>query len=373
MVDVVVLKCNNYYTSVYDIVAKALDTIKAKEIIKKGMKVLIKPNLLLAAEPDRAITTHPLVIDAICKYLKDLNVKVFIGESSGAASNGTKQAFKKCGMQEVAEKYGIELISFDEDEHVVKKNDTNFVMKNIPISKNLDEMDVIINACKLKTHMLTGYTGAVKNMFGVLPGRTKINAHANKNLKKFCNLLLDIYSTVKPQICIMDGIIGMEGNGPNNGIIRETGLIIASTNAIALDVIAADIIGYKFKDLEFLKQAEKRNLVPADINVLGEKNVQVLYKKPLSHRFGVIVNLFNFFIKGLQAGFEADKKKCVKCGTCVKACPQGAITMKEYPEWDKKKCIMCYCCHEQCPYDAIRLRKPFFAKLAEKYTKRFSD
>jgi len=379
MVKVSVVKCDEYDDKVFSAVSKALDLIDAKEIFKPGMKVLIKPNILASTEPSKAVTTHPTVIDAICRYLIDMKIKIklFIGESSGsAAANGTAQAFKVCGIEAVAKKYNIEFINFDKDEHIIKENKKAVEMKNIVMSKRLSEMDLIIDACKLKTHMLTGYTGAIKNMFGTLPGRAKVNAHSKgKKVKTFSNILLDIYSNFPPALCIMDGIIGMEGNGPSSGKIKQTGLIIASRNAVALDKVASKIIGFKNKDLEILKLADKRNLTPKDIEIVGEKNIDIPYKKPSSYKHSYY-NFIQHFImsKLLQATFEVDKSKCKRCGYCARACPQKAIDFsKGYPQWDKKKCIMCYCCHELCPHDAIILKKTFIGKIAEKFSKRYED
>lgn len=376
MAKVAVLRCNRYNSSVFKTVSRALDIINAKELFKKEKKVLIKPNILASAAPSKAITTHPSVIEAVIRYLKNLDVKIFIGESSGSgAAHGTSKAFKASGIKKVADKYDIKFINFDEDKHVVKHVDSNKIMKNIVMSKTLNQIDLIIDVCKLKTHMLTGYTGAVKNMFGILPGRAKINAHTKgKNIKAFSNIILDIYCAAKPHLCIMDGIIGMQGNGPSGGKIKQTGIIAASKDGIALDIIISKIIGFKFNDLEFLRFAEKRNLIPKKIEVIGEKYLSIPYIKPVSYRFGHFKHIHRFIMKHMQTAFKVDKNKCKRCGYCIRACPEKAISIKKgFPKWNKRKCIMCYCCHELCPHDAVILKKPLIARIADLVIKRFKD
>jgi uncharacterized protein (DUF362 family) len=376
MPEVAVLKCSSYNSEVFQVVKNALDSVKADRLLKDGIKVLIKPNILGPECPSKAVTTHPLIIDAVCKYLKNFNVRVFIGESSGsAASKGTEEAFKKSRIAEIAEKHNIEFINFDNDKKVIKENKEALILKKIPISKKLSEMDLIINACKLKTHMLTGYTGAVKNMFGILPGRSKVSAHAlGRDIKKFSNIILDVYTSLVPQISIMDAVVGMEGNGPRSGKAKQTGLILASKNAVALDVTASKIIGFKPEQLMFLKLAKKRNLFPEEISIIGEKGIRIPYKKPLTYCLGFLSYFTNTFMRSMQVSFEADKKKCKACGCCMRACPQNAIIFKnKTPVWDKKKCIMCYCCHEMCPHKAVILKKSLIARIADKFTKRFND
>jgi uncharacterized protein (DUF362 family) len=375
MAKVAVVRCENYDDKVFSAVKKAFNMIDAEKIIKKAKKVMIKPNVLASADPSKGITTHPSVVDAICKYLSDYDVKIFIGESSGsAAANGTRRALKKSGIEAVAKKWNVEILNFDEIKINVIDVPGAVVMKQIPIAEKIKDMDVIIDACKLKTHMLTGYTGAVKNMFGMLPGRAKVNAHVQgKDIKVFCNIILDVYLAAKPHLCILDGIVGMEGNGPASGKLKPTGIVVASTNACALDKVVGKMIGFKDGDLVYLKLAEQRGLMPEKIDVLGEKDFSIAYKKPLSYHIKMLGGISSLIFDRLQVSFRADTKKCLKCGYCMRACPEKAITMDGYPKFDKKKCIMCYCCHELCPHDAVILKKPLIVRVIDSIIKRYDD
>lgn len=376
MADVAILRCESYDSPVYKTVSKALDLIHAEDFCKRGMKVLIKPNIVSPSNPSKAATTHPAIIDAICKYVSRFDAKIFIGDSSGLrARHGTARAFKESGVAKVAKKWSAQLIDFDKETRAVIRNGNNAtVLKNIAVPKTFAEMDLIINACKLKTHMFMGYSGAVKNMFGILPGRAKVNAHVmGGNVERFSNILIDVYLAVKPKISIMDAIIGMEGNGPVGGRRKKTGLVLVSKDAISLDIVASKIIGFKPHELELLKTIKKRNLAPNKIKIIGCTDGKTTYKKANAYR-GWYSRIFQFMIERQQAHFVVDKGACEKCGGCIAICPQKAIKANGgYPEFNPKKCIMCHSCYKACPLKAIVLRKPLAARLINKFTKRFED
>jgi len=360
MAKVSVLKCNSYDNGlVYKTIKKSLELINFK--FKRNSKVLIKPNMLNPYKPEEAITTHPSIVDAVCKILKENKCRIIIGDSSGFfQQGGTRRSFKVAGIEAVAKKYNAELAPFEATKIITIKDKNAVVLKEINISSVLKDVDLIINLPKLKTHTLTKYTGAVKNLFGCVPGALKQRYHLiGKNEKGFCNLLLDIYQNIKPGLNIMDGVIGIEGNGPGReGKIKKAGLIISSENAVALDIIASEIIGFKPRDILTNKYALERRLFNGKIEVLGEKNIKVPYKKPIIARSHLPSFLSNFIYIIVQAYPYLNKEKCKKCGLCATICPVGAIKMKEYPLFNRRKCIACFCCNELCPSAAISLKRP---------------
>ena len=358
MAKVSVLKCNSYDKNlVYKTIKSSLKLIDFK--FKKNSKILLKPNVLNPYRPEEGITTHPAIIETVCRLLKENKCKITIGDSSGFFKGGTKKAFKVTGIEEAAKKCNAKLVPFEATKLIKIKDKNAVILKEITISSIIKEADLIINLPKLKTHSLTKYTGAVKNLFGCVPGALKQKYHLiGKNEKGFSHLLLDIYQNIRPELNIIDGIIGIEGNGPSReGKRKKAGLIIASKNAVALDLVASEIIGFKAKDIFTNKYAIERKLLNEKIEVLGEKNIRVPYKKPVvtQSKLSFLENLGYFIV---QVYPYLNKEKCKKCGLCAEVCPVNAIKMKDYPVFNRKKCIACFCCHELCPSAAISLKRP---------------
>lgn len=365
-----VVKCNSYSQNEVDnAVKKAVDLIGGINI-KKGSTVLLKPNILGSHKPEEYITTHPSVVEAVCKLLKNKKLKLIIGDSAGMGiAGGTKAAMITAGMGKIADKYKAKLIPLESAKCKVIQNKNSRFLKTINISCIPLEADYIINLPKLKTHTLMRYTGAVKNMFGTVPGGSKTHYHRiAAEEEKFAHLLLDVYRNVIPQLNIMDGVYGIEGNGPGTGgKKRKAGIILASKNAFALDFVASKIIGFNPLDIKTNKLALQRNIFDGKIDVLGEKNISVNFKKPVK-----IEGMFPKFIadwvfKQVVAYPEINNDKCKICMICVKVCPAKTIKMKDkYPFVYRKNCINCYCCHELCPYNAINLKRSFIIDILAK-------
>ena len=379
MEKVSVLKCDSYnIEEVYAVIKKSLENISFE--IPKNKKVLLKPNVLGQRKPETAVCTHPALIDALCKLLQENNNEIWIGDSSGVTSyGGTKKAFEISGIEEVAKKYNARLISFEGSERKEIKDDNAKVIKEFILAKEPFMADMIINIPKLKTHVLMRYTGAVKNMFGCVPGGGKSKKHSiAPNEDDFGQLLIDIFQNVIPQLSVMDAVIGMEGNGPGSaGTPKKIGLILASKNAVALDIEASRIIGYSPLDIKTTKYAIERGLFSGinDVEVVGEKNFNIDFKKPAKEVRIVSVLpsfLIKFIFKLTSPKPYVKKNKCKKCNICAQVCPVKAIHLDPYPIFDRKKCVLCYCCHENCPYSAIKLSKSSLIQKMEKLRNLFS-
>ena len=361
-----VVKCNSYNEEkVYRAVKKSIDLIGGLKI-KPGSKVLLKPNILSARKPEAAITTHPSVVAAVCRILKPMNVKIMIGDSSGMGRYGyTTNALEVSGMKRVAERFNAELISFEGLSKKIKIKGAK-VLKTANIAKPVLDADYIINLPKLKTHTLMRYTGAVKNMFGCIPGGRKSHCHtiAPKE-EQFGHLLLDLYSRITPQLNIIDGVVGIEGNGPGSaGIKKKTDIIAASKDAVALDLVVSKIIGFDPMEIKTNKLAMERGIFKDKAEVVGEKNVRVKYKQPLKIKLPAFIERFVFRQASLRPSIIRDK--CKACGICIKACPAKTIKLvKGKAHIFDKNCIRCYCCHELCPYNAIELKRPLMRILID--------
>jgi len=365
-----VVRCNSYsQKEVYDAVKKALSIMNFR--FKKGMTVLLKPNIISPKKPELAVTTHPAVVDAVCRILRENNCKIVIGESDGAGT--TKKGFEVSGIGKVAKKYGAKTIVFETDAKVKVKNRKNLVLKEFFVAKTLKDADLIINLPKLKTHTLTKYTGAVKNVFGVIPGATKTLYHKKApDVNRFSHLLLDIYQSVKPQLNIMDAIVGMEGLGPGAGTPKKTGYIIASRDGVALDFVASKLAGFVPETILTIDYAFKRGISKKDeIEIFGKKGKINDYKlkrmivpyKKAPETNDRLMAFGQWVFAMLSPRPEVIKEKCTGCMVCVKHCPVNAISFKKYPRIDRKKCIKCFCCAELCAYDAMKVRENNIIKI----------
>ncbi|MGN1163976.1 MAG: DUF362 domain-containing protein, partial [Candidatus Ornithospirochaeta sp.] len=221
-----------------------------------------------------------------------------------------------------------------------------------------------------KTHQLMYATGAVKNMFGTLPGLNKSPMHLYaRSPENFAKLLLSIYRVHEPEWSVMDAVVSMEGAGPANGTLRHTGLIMASSSALALDRAEAVIMGYDPMDIPILSQAEKDakgstealyTLLKAEDEVIDDFRRVEIKKRGLINSL-LLPFLTRFFDRKMaekRKAPEFDRERCRKCKKCVAICPAKALALvNDHIEIDTTKCIRCYCCHEMCPFDAITIEK----------------
>lgn len=348
-----------------------------KKFIGTSKKIILKPNLLSASNPDLAVTTHPAFIEAIINIIKKVCVpgtKIIIADSPGVSTPHTKKdlkrLYKECGLSHLGEMENVELnldtgfseISFKEGK----------VLKHLEIIKPVLEADLIINMPKFKTHNLTKITGAVKNMFGSIYGRTKTLLHTKfMDIAKFSDMNLDVYLYCKPALNVMDGVISLEGEGPGaSGKPRNTGLILAAINGIALDNVVAELMGFKRGIIPLLQCAAQRGIKGAEleeINILGGEladfaceNFILPKKSPVDaiskNRF-LNTYIFPFIRNNLSLSPYENIKECTMCKTCIEVCPEKAISEGQgVLVFDYKKCIRCFCCSEMCPYGAIDLK-----------------
>jgi uncharacterized protein (DUF362 family) len=278
---VVLSRCNNYeIKDVEKSIDECIKLLKFDLSKYSGKKVLLKPNVLAPHKPNEAITTNPVIVEAVCKLLKKYNCKIFIGDSS---FHNTDAALESSGMKELARKYGT-LINFERDGTFLFENKKNKILKKVFLPKIIKEVDLVINLCKLKTHSLTKMTCAIKNLYGLIPGGMKSVYHKKAHSEYlFSELLLELYEFVKPKLnlTICDAVVGIEGDGPGTaGKKKKTNMIIASQNPLALDMIAAEVIGYERKDILTNKLATKRLTSPIPVEIGSAKGTRINYKKP---------------------------------------------------------------------------------------------
>lgn len=342
--------------------------------VKPGMKVAIKPNLLMAKKPEDAATTHPNIVHTIIKLVQNAGGIVSIVESPGGPYNTPllKNVYSKTGMEEVADLTGVEL-NFDLRVQRIDNPDALY-LKALKILKPLYEADLIINVAKLKTHGFMVYTGAVKNMFGSIAGLEKSDYHLRmSDATQFANCIIDIFLATKPQLNIIDAIIGMEGDGPSAGIPKYIGGILASTDAFSCDYAALKIIGVDYKQVPIMKIAEERNLFNAELVNIRGKDISLLQPDSFdvpaiskgASRASPLLRLGRFINKRIHPLPVVIEDLCIGCGKCVVVCPPKSASIDENKimKIDYKKCISCFCCHEFCPEKAISIKRDLLGRL----------
>ena len=375
-----IVKCEEY-SDVQAAVEKAVEFIGGIErFIKKGDKVVIKPNLVSRKKPEEAVTTNPEFLHAVILMAEKAGGIVTIAESPGGPYNAValKAVYSACGIDKAIEGTNAKL-NFDTSFTEARFEDGRTV-KNIPVINPILEADVIISLPKLKTHAMTSYTGAVKNLFGVVPGTYKAEMHFRLDERKaFCSMLVDLHECVKPTLSIMDAVWGMEGNGPTAGQNRHIGLVFASENAHALDMAACRIIDYSPDEVDTVREAVERGLVAENadgLEIVGEDIEPLIIKdfvKPESH-FNLLklislpASLNAFLTNALASRPKMDYRTCVSCGECARCCPPKAIDMSSgKPVIDEKKCIKCFCCQELCPKKAVMIKRPLLNRFMIKF------
>ncbi|MDD5331518.1 MAG: DUF362 domain-containing protein [Candidatus Nanoarchaeia archaeon] len=363
MVEVFIVNCESYKQDKID---KAINKILSNFTLPHGKTVLIKPNLLGAYRKGHLVVTNPAIIDALCRVLKENKNKIIIGDSS---LQNTDLAIEKSGVLGVAKKYNATVINFEKVKSVKVKIPGGKIIKELDLPEILFKADYVINVPRLKTHSLMKLTCAIKNMYGVIPGTKKQQLHAYAPTEKeFAQLLLDLNKIVKPDLTLVDAVIGMEGEGPAAGDAKHTGLILASNSQFAIDLLVTDIIGWKRKDVPTNKLILEQKLFTEKIEIKGEMH-HTHYKKPPGLSTRKILGIINMFIP--QEKITVREDKCIKCGVCMRKCPKQAITLNPYPTVDTKKCIRCFCCIEACPEHALYLKAGFIRKFANSFRKKF--
>lgn len=373
---VYVSSCKEYdYDLIYNKIKEGIDALGGIEkFIKPGESVFIKANLLMAKAPKEAVTTHPVFIKALGNYLIHENDNnVIVGDSPGGPFNekALSRVYRTCGYIEAFKNTEIKL---NHNFEIVKNSFLNGkLLKNITLIKGATDCDKIISVAKLKTHGMMKYTGAVKNMFGMIPGVLKAEFHFRMpEVKDFADMLIDVCEASSPVLSFIDGIQGMEGSGPSNGDIVDSQVLFVSDNPYVADRVASEVIGMDYETVPTVIQSIKRDLAPEKIEeemILGEGISHLNVKKFITPNISKIDFISRFLPEFLATRINNRIKpkpvfnhdKCIKCRACYDNCPAKTIkwTKNNYPELILDDCISCFCCQELCPVDAVIIKRPW--------------
>lgn len=307
-------KCGSYNQNEVDAAIKKLilNLGGISNFIKKGQKVLIKPNIVKGMKPEQCATTHPAVIESIIKILKENKCDVFVGDSPFVDDAG--EAIKNCGIYDVCERHDAKIAAFDRKINSSNKN--GLVVNEFPLTHYFEEVDAIINMPKLKTHSQLYFTGAVKNLYSMMPGPKRGFYHLKySNMEYFANMLLDLYSLLRKKVVlnVIDGVYGMEGNGPCDGNPKFAGILAASSDAVALDFVLCKMIGLDVENLATVYYAKKRRGYLFDgnrINIIGEK-IENIKIEPFEEAEHHTLNMMPKFVSKFQGYIMRHKQELV--------------------------------------------------------------
>ncbi|MBN2248031.1 MAG: DUF362 domain-containing protein [Coriobacteriia bacterium] len=365
------VSCDSYDPAAVDAaVLRGLDLLGgASRFVRSGERILLKPNLLVASAPEKAVTTHPTVFSAVVRALAAEGAALSWGDSPGFGS--TTGVGSRAGITGEAARLGIRTADFGTGREVSFPDGE--LIKRFTIAEGVLDSDGLVSLPKLKTHALTRMTGAVKNQFGCIPGMLKGEFHARMpDVERFSQMLVDLNRLLRPRLVVMDAVIAMEGNGPRGGDPRQVGVLLISDDPVAVDAIGCRIMALDPALVGTCVWGERLGLGSmSEIEVLGDD-------VPVIEDF--VVNRSPSSTTG-KLGSSLGKRllaprpyivpeRCTRCGTCVAVCPvapkavdfpAGERTL--VPEHDYERCIRCYCCQEMCPERAIEVTTPLLGRL----------
>ena len=380
---------NNLYKTAYmaecsdyskDNVKAAMESLMAEcdglDWVQPGMRIGIKLNLCSAKKPESAAVTHYALASELTRMLVERGADVVLGDSPGGPFNHAylQHIYDVTGMDACCREGGELNFNF---ETVTVKNPDGVSVKEYTCCKWITECDAVISFCKLKSHGMMGMTGAVKNIYGVIPGTIKSEYHyLHTDPMNFANLLIDLNESVKPQLYICDAVEIMEGNGPTAGTPRHLGLVLAGSSPYDIDRACASLLGLNESEIPYLQAAVTRGLLPESIEGLNEKIISG-YKIADFQRSGATASWFALSPddKGMKriakrAMYVLFRSKpvpdsdCTGCGHCARSCPAKAIEIKKgRAEINRRKCVRCFCCQEFCPSGAMKVQRSLVAKL----------
>lgn len=364
------IACSSYdQMKVDDAISQLLSQYGGAVNLAGGKKVLIKPNLLMARAPDDVTTTHPAIVSALVRAFMAAGCKVTIADSCGGPYNVSvlKRLYRITGMEAVAEKTGAEL-NFDIASQEMEYQGGKRIGK-IPVIAPVHDAEFVVSVAKMKTHGLTRYTGAVKNLFGVVPGLTKPLFHSKfPDMTAFCEMIVDLCELVSPGFSVLDGIVGMQGKGPSGGLPKHAGVILGGCNPHAVDLAALRVMGFDPQSVPTVADAISRGFIPQNAKELiyqgdDPSKFELHFNPPPGKTPGTFVRWMpKRFQKPLERWFVPYPyimiNKCVGCGDCARTCPMHTIDICEKKaKIHYDKCVKCYCCHELCPVRAIEFKR----------------
>jgi len=349
--DMVCIKKSTYQTIDLNSLLAPLGNLN--KYVKKDERILLKVNLLNASIPSKAVVTNPLLVKKTAEAVLKVGGEPYIGDSPSGqfTKRRLKKVYEKAGLVKISKELGIEL-NFDTNTKKVNIHNGKR-LKKTPICDFILNADKVISLPKIKTHSYQIMTLAIKNMYGAVPGLAKAKYHStNIRRTSFADILIDVHSVAKADLIIMDGIIGMQGQGPASGTPVNLGVLLAAENAIAIDIAVCKILDIEPVGIPVLKRAKLRGLWPKEIIY------PILTPDDVKYNNFILPSTADYILTGKKTPEQSPNvtSKCNSCGLCAEICPKKVITIaSQGAQIDYSGCIKCYCCHEVCPEEAIEL------------------
>lgn len=368
-VEVGLVQCRAYEEGLATALERVLEAVGGvARFVRPGASVLVKPNLLTDAEPDEAKTTHPEVVRHLVRLLRRHGARPWVADCPASVLK-LERVWERTGFRRMCAEEDVPLVNLETGGSVLMERDGYA----FSVARPVLEADAVVNVPKIKTHSLTTFTGAVKNVYGCIPGYQKTALHKRYfNPVQFGRLLARVYGTVRPVLTVADGIMAMDGNGPTAGRRVPLGLLAASADGVALDAMLCRLLQIPvrwvpyFRPLTELGLGETR---PERIRLTGDALTDLRLPCFAVPNTWIVHCVPSGLIRWLASWFwirPVFLDRCIGCGLCVRSCPAGALSLSPggRPVVKPRRCLACCCCHEVCPQKAVELRtSPLFERL----------
>ena len=372
---VALVQCSGYH---FAEITQALERLFSEiggldRFVQPGQTVLLKPNLLSAQPPDRAITTHPEVVRALIRLVKARGANPVVADSASSAIN-IENVWNQTGFSALCAEESVPLINLE------KSGSRRFAVESMSfaVARPVLDADVIINVPKLKTHIFTVFTNAVKNMYGVIPGYQKTMFHKQyPDPRHFGEFLAVLYAQVRPALTVCDAIVGMEGNGPSAGTPVPLRFLAGAEDGVALDAAVCHLLGIDINKVPYFRSLRRMRAGETDwknINLAGDALQDFEFRSlRLPTVWSAMIGMMipDWLVRWVRPYVWIRpfvNEQCTFCGLCVKSCPVSALSIEvgNRPKLDAGKCIECCCCHEVCPASAVEMRQSPFLNLVRR-------
>ncbi len=370
---VAIVHCPDYREATVQRALEELLTLLggSDRILPAGTRVYVKPNLAGPFRPERAVTTHPALVRGLCRLLAARQNQCTIGDSPAGVGGEAYQdlVYRRTGMRSLAAETGARLDRSTEAVEV--RLPPGALIRRMQLRRSVVESPALINLAKLKTHLFTGLTGAVKNLYGTVQGSLKLAYHATlPDPVLFSIMLRDLAASLAPGLTIVDAVVGMEGDGPTWGRPRHLGYLIGGLRPLAVDAVLARLMGLVPDKIPlFLDQPDLR---PQVVGVSVEDARPGYFKPPgvnpapdgLEALKWIPMALRDAVARQMLPRPKLRVDACLGCGHCTLSCPNRALTLWQGKAvLDQARCLRCWTCHEVCPHGAVRVELPPAGRL----------